>query len=252
MSLVNKRIVVTRAAQQTESLVKLLQGYGAIPLVYPCLDIRILPEQQLLDAALRNLKAYDWLIFTSINAVLAIKNRLEALDLSPDWRHLRIAAVGTSTSGAIEDYLGARVEMLPDEQSAAGLSQAITIENGMRVLLPQSTLSRPDLENALRQAGADVNAIDTYENVIGTGGEDVPAMLRAKLVDALTFASPSAVSNFIKRISPERAFDLPAACIGPSTAETAYSYGFMTIITPSDYSIEAMLERLDLYFTNGE
>jgi len=250
MSLQDKRVVVTRAPHQAGVLVQLLREKGAVPIVYPCIDLAPPQDTAELDAALRNLKAYEWLLVTSSNTVLALKRRLAALQIEADLTRIKIAAVGPTTAESVEYDLGVSVALVPDEYTAQRLASALNVRERMRILLPQSAIAKPDLAKGLIQAGADVTVVTAYENVIGSDGEDVPRLLQEQRIDALSFTSGSTVENFVQRIKPQQAFDLPAACIGPRTVETARNCGFSDLIMPESYTLEEMLAALEQHLAN--
>lgn len=248
MALTNKRIIVTRAPHQALSLVEMLRGKNAIPLIYPCIDIAPPPDVSALDAALRNLHNYEWLIFTSSNSVLALKRRFQAMQILPDFSRIKIAVVGESTATAVKSMFGVAVQFVPEEQSAAALTDRLNVRRGMRVLIPQSSIARSELSEGLFLQGADVTTVVAYQTTMGQGGEDVPTMITEKRIDVVTFTSPSTVENFIKRIKPQTANHIPAACIGATTADAAWDLGFQTILVPRDYSLDNMVNKIEAYF----
>lgn len=231
MSLQGKRIVVTRAANQADSLMNLLREKQATPLLYPCISIA--PRGIEFDS-----RDYDWLIITSSNTAFSLKGQIVS--------HLKIAAVGEATAQSVKEYLGKDAAFISDVQSAEALAQSLPLEAGARILLPQSSLAKDNLSQKLSQRGAVVHSITAYDTLLGAGGEDIPNMLDS--LDALTFTSGSCVENFTKRIHPKKADHLPAAVIGDSSATVAQVHGYQTIV-PETYSIEAMVDALDDYFS---
>jgi uroporphyrinogen-III synthase len=258
MTLANRHVVVTRAPHQADDLVKILHAHQAVPLLYPCIDITPPKDTTLLDEALYSLQSFDWLVVTSVNTVLALARRIEPLGIKQV--NVPVAAVGPSTAQAVQDMLSLSVSIIPDQHTGEALARAIDAKPGMRILLPQSGIARPDLAQLLSEAGVDVTIITAYETTTGTGGVDLPDFLARGAVDALTFASSSAVHNFVKRITAENgsldtARNICAACIGPITGETAYEHNFTNIITPQEYTLQDMASTLADYFgskvTNG-
>lgn len=245
MTLQNKRIVVTRTPHQAGQLVNLLHARGAVPLIYPCVDIAPPRDPARLDAALRNLHAYDWLIVTSSSTVLAMKRRLGSIGSTPDLGRLKIAAVGAMTVEAVEQFLGSMHVSLPDGRSSEDIVNLINPYPGMRVLLPQSAVAPAHLSQVLAMEGADVTVVEAYQIIKGSGGEDIPAMLREQRVDAVTFASAHAVRWFVERIEPEQAFHLPAACLSETTAAAAHAAGFQQVLVPEHFTPTALLHLLD-------
>ena len=250
MSLKDKKIVVTRAPHQAAKLVKMLRDRDAVPLIYPCIDIAPPEDTSELDGALRNLKAYEWLLLTSSNTVLALYRRMGALQVQVDWTKLKVAAVGSSTASSVEALFGTKADFIPEEQTGVVLAETLPFHEQMRVFLPQSDIAKMDTAEMLRSRGVDVTVVSAYENIIGQGGEDIPLRLSENRVDAITFTSGSTVEGFVQRIAPMTAYDLPAACIGTSTAEVAESHGFKTIIVPEQFKLPDMLEALEEHFAN--
>jgi uroporphyrinogen-III synthase len=230
MSLQGKRVVVTRAVPQAESLSRLLREKGAVPLLYPC--IAIVPRPLELES-----RDYDWLVITSSNTAYALRGH--------DFSQLKIAAIGEASAEAVSKYLGQSPAFISETHTAEALGQSLPIQQGERLLLPQSSLANDKLSEMLRERGASVDAPIAYDNFLGEGGEDIPSMLDS--IDALSFTSASTVKNFVERIQPKTAFHIPAAVIGDSTATTAQVYGFETIV-PSEFTIEAMVRVLEKYF----
>jgi uroporphyrinogen-III synthase len=234
MSLEGKRVVVTRAVPQAESLSRLLGEKGAIPLLYPC--IAIVPRPLELES-----RDYDWLVITSSNTAFALRGH--------DFSQVKIAVVGDASAEAIHKYLGQKPSFIAESHTAEALGQSLPIQQGERLLLPQSALAKDKLCDILRGRGATVDCPIAYDNFIGEGGEDIPQMLGE--IDAISFTSGSTVKNFVERIQPKTAFHIPAVVIGDSTAATAQVYGFQTIV-PNAFTIEAMVEALGQYFSDRD
>lgn len=247
--LTGKQVVITRTLHQTGELADLLIAHGAIPVLYPCIAIVPPTDTNLLDNALHQLADYDWLILTSSNTVMALAERLHSLKIVPDWRHISVAAVGDKTAALARDCLGVEVDFVPEKFTAEALATQIPIYSGTSILLPQSSIARTLVSDVLQAAGANITVVTAYETVIGQGGADVPALLQSKLIDALTFTSPSTVENFVLRIHPLPIPDLPVVCIGTVTAEAARKAGFGHVVTSDYHTIEAMIDSLRRYFS---
>ena len=247
--LVGKRIVITRAIHQTKALENLLRQYQAIPILYPCIAIAPPRDTTLLDTQLTDLESYDWLILTSSNTVHALKERLTALNLQPDWGQIKIAVVGDKTAQTFTLQFQHHPNFTPDIFTAEALAYSLPINAHDRILAPQSALADNTLAEILNMRGGDVNVVNAYETILGVGGEDVPMLLHQDQIDALTFTSSSTVANFLKRIHPLQCSDVPAVCIGTSTAETAMQSGFQHIIVPNDnFTLQGMVEALICYY----
>jgi len=252
-------VVITRAAHQADEMKQLLETSGFRTLLYPAIAIRPPEETAALDEALRHARDYDWLIFTSANAVEAVALRLEALELPPAaLQGPAIAAVGPATARAVRKRLGLEVALIPPRAVGESLLAALPIEPGQRALLPRATRARDVLPDGLRARGVDLRVVNAYETVIGHGGDDLPAALHAKQVDALTFTSPSTVRNTLIRLQQEAGLGPDAldgvliACIGPVTAGAALDAGLRVDLVPDAYTVVGLVTALRKRFIESQ
>jgi uroporphyrinogen-III synthase len=255
--LAGRRIVVTRAEKQAAPLAGLLRERGAQPLLYPCIEM--LPPQQphLLDTALHELAsgAFDWLVLTSSNSAEALAERAAALGLHLPFG-LSVAAVGTATAEAAQRLLNVTVDLMPDTFTGEALADAFTA-NGTRILLPQSALADDTLKNALTAQGSHVTAVEAYRMGVGSGGVDLPALLRANLVDAITLTSGSTAQNLLRRLKNNHRSRPPLdgvciACIGVKTAEAAAAAGLTVTVVAAEYTLPGLVSGLEAYFGSRE
>ena len=253
-----KRVVITRAVHQSETLANLLRQANAIPFFYPCIDIAPPEDSTLLDEALRNLVAFDWLILTSANTVHVIASRLDALGLPLSvLGHLRVAAVGPTTAKVARGTLGVEA-IVPspansDEYNAEALARHLSLSSGQRVLLPQSEIASPALAEALAGQGADVQTVTAYRTVRGSGGDPIPQLLTRGEVDAIIFTSGSTVQYFLERLaadggSKSHLMGVTIACIGESTAQAARDLGLAVTVIPSSSTLSALVRSLEAHF----
>ena len=158
-SLAGRRIVVTRRTHQASRLIRLLEERGAVVLKVPATAIGPPEDPAPLDEALRGLDRFDWVAFTSANAVEAVRDRLAALRLAMGLlaRGPRVASVGPATTGALgRAFPGDRVDLEPEaDYRAAGLLEAFEAHgcSGARVLIPVSSRGRQELPSGLRELG---------------------------------------------------------------------------------------------------
>lgn len=256
--LAGKRIVNTRAPHQQADFDALLCAQGAEPIAYPCIDIAPPEDTSALDEAIRTAAAggFDWLVLTSRNTVLMLARRLEALGLPAHALNgLRVATVGPATAEAAEAQLSLTVDLTPDEYVAEALATTLVDAPGGRIFLPQSAIARPTLHGELTDAGLDVTCVAAYRTIPGSGGADIPALLKAGQVHAVTFTSSSTARNFVRRLQNEGGSlsDLDGvcvACIGPITGETASDLGLAVSVIPEDYTLEGMVQALAAYFAD--
>lgn len=229
--LAGRRVLVTRAAHQAGKLSKGLRAVGAEPVEVPLLEIR--PPENLapMDAALQKLGEYDWLILTSANTVRALAERAaeQGIDLTRRAQ-TRVAAIGASTAEAARSA-GLKVDLVPDTYVAESLAEKLAGEaRGRRFLLARAAEARELIPHALRRAGAAVDIVDAYRNVLP---EEAPALLRSALqkrIDAATFGSSSGVTHLAMAAKAAGiAFPLEgvaAVSIGPVTSRTLREMGW--------------------------
>ncbi|MBK8050083.1 MAG: uroporphyrinogen-III synthase [Anaerolineales bacterium] len=256
--LAGKGVVVTQAVHQAPALAALLASAGAKPLLYPCIAIEPAPDTAPLDAALHDAAGgrFDWLVVTSANTVLVLEQRLAELEIAPgQLSSLSIAAIGEASAAAVRNHLQLPVTLTASDSVAEGLADELlpVLQPGSRVLLPQADIARPVLQDAVRTAGHQVSAIGAYRTVIGHGGVDLPRLLCAGEVDAVTFTSGSTVRNLRHRLTeaggnPNQLNDLVVACIGPITAQSARDNGLHVDVVAQTHSLESLVEALAGYW----
>ena len=224
------RVLVTQGGT-TGSLAALLRARGADVWELPMVRIEPPPDWRDADAALRTWDSYDWIVFTSANAVRAVAGRLAALDLARQGSP-RIAAVGPATGAALEKA-GWTPVLVPKEHSGEALA-ALMVERepltGARVLFPRGNLARDVVPEALRSAGARVREVIVYETVpVEVDGPAVRARLAEEKIDAVAFTSPSAVESFVRSLGKDIWGALPSplvvASIGPTTSQALREAG---------------------------
>jgi uroporphyrinogen-III synthase len=245
MTLSGKRVVVTRALRQSEELNSLLRAKGAIPLPYPCIAFVPPEDSAPLDKALQS--QFDLLLLTSANTVTALAERLSN---GNPFSHLRVIAIGTATARAVQSELGLDAEIVSEDFAADKLADFLGDVSGLRIFLPQSDIASPSLAQRLTDAGAHVTAIPAYRTVPGSGGIDLPALLNAGEVDAITFTSPSTVENFVHRLANEggsraQLTGVIIACIGPTTAQAAQHHELTVTIVPSEHTAAGLVDALE-------
>jgi uroporphyrinogen III methyltransferase / synthase len=227
--LAGRRIVITRPEPDAAPLAARLEALGAVPIVVPTIRIEF-ADPAPLDAALSNLRAYDWIIFTSRNGVEAVFRRTQAIS-GP-----RVAAIGRATATELERR-GVRPDAIPDEFVAEAILEKLGPVSGKRILLPRSEIARRAIADDLRQDGAVVDDIPVYHTLPENGKR--PDLTG---VDAVTFTSSSTVKNFIA------AGPVPAGakvvCIGPVTARTAREHGLEVTEVAGEYNEDGLVAAL--------
>lgn len=251
-ALLGKVVIVTRAAAQCGELCAELGARGAAVKLLPLLSFAPPENCEELDTALNSIESFDWVLFTSTNAVQAVERRGEELgrNLSGRIKLPQAAAVGPATSHAAE-AAGFSVEFVAAEHSGTGLARELGDElRGRKVLLPRSDRANPDMPAALRRCGAIVTEVVAYRNLPPSPTEQ--HKMNDSLnggVDGILFYSPSAVQNFLELVGPERLNTLQGravmVAIGPTTANALSAAGIQRIARAADTTTKAVVEALE-------
>jgi uroporphyrinogen-III synthase len=250
--LAGKTVVVTRAATQSSEVFEELSARGANVKLLPLISFAPPQDYAPMDAALNALASFDWVLFTSANAVQALERRGEYLGLNLNALAglPRAAAVGPATSDAAE-AAGFSVEYVAADHSGAGLARELGEElRGRKVLVPRSDRGNPDLPAALLRSGAVVTEVVAYRNLPpgSTDREKVHEALRTG-VDGILFYSPSAVQNFLELLGRERLGTLQGravmVAIGHATAAALSGSGIERIARAADTTTKAVVEALE-------
>jgi len=239
MALTSKTIVITRAASQSAELRNRLEDLGAR--VIECPTIQIVPPKSWkpVDDAIRQLHTYDWLLFTSVNAVEQFMDRMGQRRPA-----IPIAVVGSSTAAKLGEW-GLQPSLVPKEFRAEGLLKAFP-DNlvGTRILFPRAEVARELLPDELRRRGATVDVVTVYRTVKAYSG-NIGEILENERVDCIIFTSPSTI--------PEDLHTLPTgtalAVIGPVTREAAQLLGLKPDIAPVESTVLGLVESINNYFS---
>jgi uroporphyrinogen-III synthase len=241
------RILTTRASKQSGGLAAPLREMGAEVIEIPTIEIKPPTSYKALDAALKNIAKYDWLILTSVNGVEALFARLKKLRVAPEkLAHLQVAAIGPATQREIENN-GLEVAVTPDRYVAEAVVEALKGKTqAKRVLLVRAKVARDVLPTELRKSGAKVDVAEAYET-------HVPKGAKAKLnrlfsndtsrPDIVTFTSSSTATNFLALLEKDHWHGLREiwlASIGPVTSDTLRQAGFKPNIEALEYTMEGL------------
>ena len=229
-----RRVVVTRPREHAGPLVGGLERLGAVVSVVPLIAVELLEDggelRQLVERG-----GYEWIVFTSANAVRAAGPALGRAAA-------RTAAVGPVTAGALRE-VGVEPAFVPDRFAAREIADGLEPLAGARVLLPQSEIAEPSFADGLRDRGAAVDVVDAYRTV----SREPTAEERAELerADAILLASGSAARSLADAAAPaERTV---VVCIGPSTAEVARAAGLRVDLVAEDATGEGMIRALAVH-----
>ena len=253
-----RRIVVTRSREQAVDLIDMLEERGAEAIPAHAIRIAAPEDPEPLEAACKAAGTFNWIIFASANAVDHFMRRLLANGDVRDLHGVHLCTVGPSTASRLQRY-GIRVDLTPAEFRSEALIDALRASGslkGQRILIPRANIARDRLAEELREAGAEVVDVIAYRTIPGNverGGEyDIYRLLLDRQIDAVTFASASAVRNFVSMLGQDQAADLlrstAVASIGPVTAEAAQQLGIQTSVMPARYTIPDLVDALVEHF----
>ena len=253
LPLEGRAVMITRAREQAAEFASALEAFGARVVACPTIEIAPPESYAELDEAIENLFGYDWLVFTSTNAVEHFMRRLEASGRDvAELDELRVCAVGDATAERLADER-VHVDLVPQKFQAEGVFAAL--ENflggraslaGLNFLLPRAAAARDFLPRALEVAGARADCVTAYRTVRPetTDRARVEALLVGGGVDCVTFTSSSTVHNFAQLFDTRDLRPLLSgvrvACIGEVTAQTAAEYGLRADILPPEATARAL------------
>ena len=245
--LFGRRIVVTRATQQSQALTERLRELGADVVEMPATQIARL-DLTPLRSAIAELSSYDWLVFTSQNAVSIFWEQL--LGEGKDARALaglKIAAVGPATTGSLLEH-GIAVDVIPPRFVAEALLEMLRARedvSGKRVLYVTAEGARDVLPQGLREIGAAVDVIEAYRSIAdGQGAERLARAIESGKADLATFTSGSAVRGYVDAIGEDLAKQVPAASMGPQTSEALREAGIEVKAEAKESTLDGLVSAV--------
>jgi uroporphyrinogen-III synthase len=253
-ALTGRCVVVTRGTGGDDALGDRLRALGAEVLEFPAIALAPAADFGPLDVALRGLARFDWVVFASANAVEQAVARLDALGLARGLlEDRRLACVGPATGARLE-ALVRPPDLMPSEATGAALAASLARHvRGAAVLVPRAAEGRPELIEGLREAGAEVTAPVAYRTVLAAPGSmaALGGLLAAGRVDAVTFASPSAVRGVVEGLGVDvgRLAGALLCVIGPTTAEALRAAGFAVGVVPDIHAAEALADAVAVRLT---
>ena len=246
------RVLVPRTKDQSRSLAARLRTYGAVSEEVPTISVEPPRNPQQMDKAVRGLVEgrYEWVAFTSANAVKAVREKFEEYGLDARaFSGLKIAAVGEKTAEAIATW-GIKADLVPSgEQSARGLVEDWPPYDELldpinRVFLPRADIATETLVAGLQELGWEVDDVTAYRTVRAA---PPPAPTREAIksgkFDAVLFTSSSTVRNLVGIAGKPHASTI-IACIGPATAQTAEEHGLRVDVQADQPSAEVLADAL--------
>jgi len=261
--LFGRRVVVTRAKEQSASMVDALGEEGAEALEFPAIAFEEPTDAAPLARSLDALREgrYAVAVFTSHNGVDRFFRALDARSLDARaFGRTRVAAIGPATAESLRAR-GVRADLVAKEFVGEALARDVLDAlgegaKGARALVARAEVARDALPDALRAAGVEVDVVAVYKTVPAPA--EAVASLRGSLeagaVDAVTFTSSSTVASVCDALGPDAAALLArttVASIGPVTSETARARGLTVAVEAATYTVAGLLDALRAHFTSA-
>jgi uroporphyrinogen III methyltransferase/synthase len=251
-SLFGWRILIPRTQDHAGSVVSLLRSHGAIPIEVPTISVEPPRTPQQIDRAVHGLVSgrYEWIGFTSVNAVRAIREKLQEYGLDArSFAGLKVAAVGEPTTAALIEF-GVRPDIVPlTEQTTSALLDEWPAYDSLtdpinRVFLPRADIATDTLAAGLAELGWEVEDVTAYRTVRAA---PPPAETREAIktggFDAVLFTSSSTVRNLVG-IAGKPHHSTVVACIGPQTAKAAEEHGLRVDVLAETSTVAGLVEAL--------
>ncbi|MET7766005.1 bifunctional uroporphyrinogen-III C-methyltransferase/uroporphyrinogen-III synthase [Streptomyces sp. NPDC005393] len=246
------KVLVPRTKEQAASLSDQLRSYGAVPSEVPTIAVEPPRTPQQMERAVKGLVTgrYEWIAFTSVNAVKAVREKFEEYGLDARaFAGIKVAAVGEQTAKSLIDF-GVKPDLVPSgEQSAAGLLEDWPPYDPVfdpidRVFLPRADIATETLVAGLIELGWEVDDVTAYRTVRAS---PPPAETREAIkgggFDAVLFTSSSTVRNLVGIAGKPHNVTV-IACIGPATAKTAEEHGLRVDVLSPEPSVLKLAEAL--------
>ncbi|QGU06352.1 Siroheme synthase [Corynebacterium occultum] len=247
------RVLVPRAKPQAAAMSTRLSGHGAIPQEVPTISVEPPRNPAQMERAIKGIVEgrYQWVAFTSVNAVEAVWEKITEIGLDARaFAGVRLAAVGQKTAAAVS-ALGLTPELLPERtrQNAAGLVEVFPeyvedLDPVGRVLLPRADIATDVLVDGLQELGWEVDDVVAYRTVrAAPPSAEIRDMIKSGGFDAVCFTSSSTVKNLVGIAGKPHQRTI-IACIGPMTKATAEELGLRVDVMPEIAEIPNLVDAL--------
>lgn len=248
-SLLGKRVVVTRSAEDSDTLARLLEDRGAEVIRLPTIAIEF-PDELLEEAegAVERLASghYQWVVFSSRPGVTALTRVMARRRVDPDvFGTVKVATVGTATSAAFEEAAGRPPDVMPSSFTGQDLVASLGIGPG-RVLLPRPSIAPRSIVDELSAKGWDPEEVPLYRTVSGQPSPEAVDRVRAGDFDVLTFTSGSTVRFFLEIVGHvEIGDEQRIVVIGPSTENVARELGFQVDAVAEPHTTDGVVSAVE-------
>ena len=253
----NKTILITRESYTDTGFSELLKEQGADIIHLPTIKIIPAADYSVFDKQIEEFNKFDYLIFSSSNAVKFFAERIADIKADCRYDNLKVIAVGTSTSRACKEF-NIPVDILPDEFSAKGVFDKLKESDliDKNILIPASVIGRHELKEKLEEYGANVFMTFVYDNIIPPLEEINENLegVRNRKPDLFVFTSPSTFNNFVELLKIENVGEYfegtDIAAIGSVTAAAISEKGLKVSIIPDEFTMNSLTEKIVQYYNH--
>ena len=245
--LFGKRVLVTRSRAQASALSRLLAERGAEPVELPAIAVRPLADASALDDALSELGGFDWVAFTSANAVEAVFERLAAQGRDARaFATAKVAAIGPATAEALRER-GIAADLVPSASTGQSVAESFAERSvrGARMLLPRADIASPALPDGLRLLGAAVTEVAAYRTAApADAAAQARETLASGMLDAVTFTSASAARNLVGLLGGDAGLvnRSKVVSIGPVTSAAAAQLGVRVSAEAREHTAQGVVD----------
>jgi uroporphyrinogen III methyltransferase/synthase len=246
------KVLVPRTKEQAGAMSERIRSYGAVPVEVPTIAVEPPRTPTQMERAIKGLVTgrYEWIVFTSTNAVRAVREKFEEFGLDARaFAGVKIACVGDATADAVRSF-GIKPELLPSgDQSSEGLLAEFppydeVLDPIDRVLLPRADIATETLSAGLRELGWEIDDVTAYRTVrAAPPAAEIRDAIKSGGFQAVCFTSSSTVRNLVGIAGKPHARTV-VACIGPQTAATAKEFGLRVDVQPEHANVPALIDAL--------
>lgn len=240
------KVLITRPLAQSDSFADALCNAGFRPIYFPVIEIQAVENNAELDKAIKNLAKYDWIVFTSVNAVDVVFSLTPTPSLMGEEQKVRVAAIGPKTGDALRKH-SIEPDFIPDEYVAEAIMPGLGDLHGKWILLPRAEFARKELPEAIAKAGGVAHEITVYKTLPAQPDIEGLAALKSG-VDVIAFTSASTVRNFValakqNKLDPLNLPNNPFfACIGPITEQAAREEGITNLVVAKEFTTDGLIQ----------
>ena len=248
-----KKILFTGLIKDKNDFAELINN-GAEIIFFPAIKIVGLTLTDNEKVKLNNALNYDYLIFTSVNAVKFFLNNIEKNINEINNSPVQVTVIGDKTKSAAESK-GFKISLMPEKSSSESLNEFLDKEKvfNKKILIPGSKIANPNLRNSFLQKEAVVDFIPVYNTVsMDEYSEAAIEKIKNTLFDLIVFTSPSTFNNFVKLLKVKNVQNFFAkqsiASIGPATKREIEKKNLTVDVLPENYNIKSLIKEIIKFY----